>query len=342
MQSAMPFVPMVVHERAEPALGPSKPNKRLNIMLGVMVGLVFSVFLAFFIEYLDTSVKTLEDVESALQIPVLAVIPKGISVLSSQAADTPDAEAYRILRTNIEFNRRNAEDNAITIVSGGAGEGKSTTLFNLAYTFAQGGYNVLVVDADLRRPSQHYFFNVDNSLGLTDYLTSDLALEDVIVRTSLENLSFLPSGHLPKDAVGILNSQRMSDLIQELKSHFDLVFFDSPPILGVSDAAVLASEVDLTIMVVQHRRFPKSMLQRVKQSVQNVGGTMLGVVLNNVDIKNDRSYDYYTAYYDYYYSKKTGSSSKKSSVRTPAEKGKPVALAGAGSQKSSNPDSDEY
>lgn len=340
MQTAIPFVPMIVHERAEPAAYATKPNRRLNILLGVLIGSVFSVFLAFFIEYLDTSVKTLEDVESALQIPVLAVIPKGVSVLSSQAADTPDAEAYRILRTNIEFNRRNAEDNAITIVSGGAGEGKSTTLFNLAYTFAQGGYNVLVVDADLRRPSQHYFFNVDNSLGLTDYLTSDLNLEDVIVRTSLENLSFLPSGHLPKDAVGILNSQRMSDLIQELKSHFDLVFFDSPPILGVSDAAVLASEVDLTIMVVQHRRFPKSMLQRVKQSVQNVGGTLLGVVLNNVDIKNDRSYDYYTAYYDYYYSKKSTPGSKKAT--RPAETSKPGALAGAGTTKPGSSNSDQY
>jgi capsular exopolysaccharide synthesis family protein len=297
---------MIIHERAEPASSPGKPNLRLNLILGVAVGLVFSLFLAFFIEYLDTSVKSLEDVENALEVPVLGVIPKGISVLSSQSSDTPDAEAYRIIRTNIEFNRRSADDNAITLISGGAGEGKSTTLFNLAYTFAQGGYNVLVVDADLRRPAQHHFFNVDNTVGLTDYLTSDLSLEDVIVRTSLDNLSFMPSGHLPKDAVGILNSQRMSDMIAELKQHFDLVFFDSPPILGVSDASVLSSEVDLTVMVVQHRRFPKSMLQRVKNSVLNVGGTLLGVVLNNVDIKNDKSYDYYTAYYDYYYSKKRG------------------------------------
>ncbi len=302
MQTAIPFVPMLIHERGEVPIVPSSPNTRLNILVGVVVGLVFALFLAFFIEYLDTSVKTLEDVENALQVPVLGVIPKGISILSSQSADTPDAEAHRIIRTNIEFNRRHADDNAITIVSGGAGEGKSTTLFNLAYTFAQGGYNVLVVDADLRRPAQHHFFNVDNSVGLTDFLTSDLSLEDVIVRTSLDNLSFLPSGPLPKDAVGILNSQRMSDLIAELKQHFDLVFFDSPPILGVSDAAVLSSEVDLTVMVVQHRRFPKSMLQRVKNSVVNVGGTLLGVILNNVDVKNDRSYDYYTAYYDYYYS----------------------------------------
>jgi capsular exopolysaccharide synthesis family protein len=306
MQTAIPFVPMIIHERAEPASSPGKPNLRLNLVLGVAVGLVFSLFLAFFIEYLDTSVKSLEDVENALEVPVLGVIPKGISVLSSQSSDTPDAEAYRIIRTNIEFNRRSADDNAITLISGGAGEGKSTTLFNLAYTFAQGGYNVLVVDADLRRPAQHHFFNVDNTVGLTDYLTSDLSLEDVIVRTSLDNLSFMPSGHLPKDAVGILNSQRMSDMIAELKQHFDLVFFDSPPILGVSDASVLSSEVDLTVMVVQHRRFPKSMLQRVKNSVLNVGGTLLGVVLNNVDIKNDKSYDYYTAYYDYYYSKKRG------------------------------------
>jgi Mrp family chromosome partitioning ATPase len=101
--------------------------------------------------------------------------------------------------------------------------------------------------------------------------------------------------------VGILNSQRMLDMIQDAKSRFDIVFFDSPPILGVSDASVLSSEVDLTIIVVQHRRFPKSMLQRVKLAVDNVGGKTLGVVLNNVDVRHDQSYEYYTSYYNYYH-----------------------------------------
>jgi capsular exopolysaccharide synthesis family protein len=213
---------------------------------------------------------------------------------------SPDAEAYRILRTNIEFNRKNPEDNAITIVSGGAGEGKSTTLVNLAYICAQGGYTTLMIDADLRRPRLHTFFDINNSVGLTNFLTTELMLEDVILQTPVDNLYFMPSGILPADAAGILNSRRMSELIQDVKQRFDLVLVDSPPILGVSDASVLASEVDLTMIVVQHRKLPRNMLMRVKQAVENVGGNVIGVVLNNVDVRSDSQYQYYTSYYTYY------------------------------------------
>jgi capsular exopolysaccharide synthesis family protein len=196
----------------------------------------------------------------------------------------------------------------VTFVSGGAGEGKSTTLANLAFTFAQGGYNTLIVDADLRRPSQHRMFGVDNDKGLTDFLTSDLDLEDVVQTTSLPGLFLLPSGRLPSDAVGVLNSQRMMDLVAQVRTRFDIVFFDSPPILGVSDASVLVRALDLTIIVVQHRRFPRAMLQRVKQAVQNVGGNILGVVLNNVDVRHDQYYEYYTNYYNYYYTPRAADS----------------------------------
>jgi capsular exopolysaccharide synthesis family protein len=131
-------------------------------------------------------------------------------------------------------------------------------------------------------------------------------LEQVIMPTGVDNLSLLPSGILPSDAVGILNSQRMSDTIAELKKRYDIVFFDSPPILGVSDASVIASEVDQTVIVVQHRRFPRAMLTRVKQAILGVGGTLLGVVLNNVDLKHDQNYYYYTNYYGYYSPTDTG------------------------------------
>jgi capsular exopolysaccharide synthesis family protein len=269
--------------------------------LAVLVGLIVGVGLAFFIEYLDTSVKTLEDVEKFLGVPVLAVIPKNVELLIKHVGEeSPDAEAFRILRTNIEFNRKNPDANTLTVISGGPGEGKSTTLCNLAYTCAKGGYNVLLVDADLRRPSQHRNFEVENTVGLTDYLTGNAPFENFVQPTKLKNLSFIPSGILPADSVGILNSQRMSDLIFKAKRQYDLVFLDSPPILGVSDGSVIASEVDLTVMVIEHRRFPRSMLQRVKSAVANVGGTLLGVVLNKVDTKHDQGYQYYTNYYDYY------------------------------------------
>ncbi len=300
MELAMPRVAVSVKQVAEPPSTAARPRVGLNLMLGTLVGLVVGLGLAFFIEYLDTSVKTMEDVESLLGVPVLAIIPKNIRLLHKEAGDSPDAEAYRILRTNIEFNRKNPQANTLSLVSGGPGEGKSTTIANLAFICAQGGYSTLVVDADLRRPVQHDLFDVDNNKGLTNYLSTEMKLDEVILPTTIENLSILPSGILPSDAVGILNSQRMSDMISELKLRYDVVFFDSPPMLGVSDASVLASEVDQTIIVVQHRRFPRAMLSRVKQAILGVGGTVLGVVLNNVDLKHDQNYYYYTNYYGYY------------------------------------------
>jgi len=142
-------------------------------------------------------------------------------------------------------------------------------------------------------------------------------LEEVVHLTKLDNLYLMTSGQMPSDAVGVLNSQRMVELIEEVKGRFDIIFFDSPPILGVSDASVLSSAMDLTIIVVQHRRFPRAMLQRVKQSITNVGGTILGVVLNNVDVRHDHYYEYYTSYYNYYH--KAGRKDKKPAATKPKQ-----------------------
>jgi capsular exopolysaccharide synthesis family protein len=311
MQRTMPQSPATIWEKAEVSDFPAKPKVGQNMAIAVAVGLALGVGLAFLIEYLDTSVKTMQDIEAALGVPVLAVIPRDVPILKDAPPDCPDAEGYRIMRTNIEFNRKSPDANSLTIVSGGMGEGKSTTLNNLAFTFARGGYKTLIVDADLRRPSQHRFFGASNEKGMTDYLTSDVPLDPLIIQTDIDNLSLLPSGRLPIDAVGILNSQRMLDLINTVKRSYDMVFFDSPPILGVSDASVLASSVDLTIVVVQHRRFPKSMLLRVKQNLTNVNARIVGCVLNNTDIRHDEYYEYYTSYYQYYNPQQSSNTGKK-------------------------------
>jgi succinoglycan biosynthesis transport protein ExoP len=300
MELAMPRVAVSVKQKAEPPSAPARPRVGLNLMVGMLAGLLLGIGLAFFIEYLDTSVKTMEDVENLLGVPVLAIIPKAIRLLHKEPGDSPDAEAYRILRTNIEFNRKNPQANTISLVSGGPGEGKSTTIANLAFICAQGGYSTLIVDADLRRPVQHELFDINNNKGLTNYLTTEIPLEDVIVPTMVENLSILPSV-LPSDAVGILNSQRMSDMIAELKLRYDIIFFDSPPMLGVSDASVPASEVDQTVIVVQHRPFPARHVH--SREAGNPWGwrDRSGGCAKQCRLKHDQNYYYYRSYYGYYH-----------------------------------------
>src|SRR6202000_2600606 len=290
----------------DPAVPENKavsPNKPLNIILGVVIGLVVGVGLAFFIEYLDTSVKTIDDVERTLQAPVLGVIPQNIGLIMNEGAESPHAEAYRVLRTNILFSRKDDKLNTVVVVSAGAGEGKSTTAFNLATIFAQNGSRVLVVDSDLRRPTLHKMINVTNSLGLTNYLLKQNTLDEVVQTTKVPTLHVLASGKLPSSSLGILSSAQMKDLISELKQRYDFVFFDSPPIMGVSDASILASEVDMTLQVIQYRRYPQPMNIRAKQLIEKVGGNLIGIVLNNINMSQDESYYYYSGYYHDYYSK---------------------------------------
>lgn len=291
-----------ITERATPPDRPERPNKALNITLGIIFGLLIGIGLAFFIEYLDTSVKTIDDVERALQTPVLGVIPQNVGLLIEQGPDSAHAEAYRVLRTNLLFSRKDERLNTICVVSAGAGEGKSTTAINLATVFAMAGDRVVLVDSDFRRPTLHKLLGVSNKVGLTDYLFREKSLEEVTLPTKLETLSFIPSGRISSSALGLLSSHQMKALIAELKRQYDFVFFDSPPIIGVSDAAILASEVDLTLQVIQYRRYPQPMYLRAKQIIEKVGGNLIGIVLNNINIAQDESYYYYSGYYhDYYY-----------------------------------------
>lgn len=306
---------------AQEANRPVSPNLYLNISLGVVVGLIMGLGLAFFIEYLDTSVKTIDDVERALQAPVLGVIPQNVGSLLDEGPDSPHAEAYRVLRTNMLFARKSQEGRTITVVSGGAGEGKSTTIFNLAIIFAQNGAKVLLVDSDLRRPSLHKLLNVSNSLGLTNFLLKQNKIEEVIQTTNIPTLHFLPSGKLPSSSLGILNSAQMREFIRQAREIYDFVFFDSPPIMGVSDASILASEVDMALLVIQYRKYPQVMTIRAKQMVEKVGGNLMGVVLNNINISQDSYYYYYSGYYYDYYSKHDDSTEPKAGGKSGSKGG---------------------
>jgi capsular exopolysaccharide synthesis family protein len=313
---------VTVVTRAEPGILPVRPKKALYIAISVIVGLVVGIGLAFFIEYLDTSVKTIDDVERALQSPVLGVVPQNVGIMLDEGPEGPHAEAYRVLRTNLLFARKEETWNTLTVVSAGAGEGKSTTLFNLATVFAQHGDRVLIVDSDLRRPSLHKLLKLSNSTGLTNVLLKQSTLDQVIQKTSLATLDFIPSGRLPSSSMGILNSTQMRDLVRELKQRYDFIFFDSPPIMGVSDASILASEVDMAVQVIQYRRYPQLMTIRAKQMIEKVGGRLLGLVLNNINVAQDESYYYYSGYhYDYYYSRRAGDDEDDDSAKVARQKG---------------------
>ncbi len=302
---ALPKNSMVqITDAAEPGKAPVKPNKTVNIVLGLVFGLIMGIGLAFFIEYLDTSVKTIDDVERTFQAPVLGVIPQNIGYLIDEGSESKHAEAYRVLRTNLLFSRKDEKLNTIVVVSAGAGEGKSTTTINLATVFAQAGNRVLVVDSDLRRPTLHKHFKVANNLGLTNYLLKQNKLIELVQTTAVPGLDFMASGRLPNSSMGILGSAQMKEMIAELKQRYDFIFFDSPPILGVSDASILASEVDLVMQVIQYRRYPQPMTIRAKQMIEKVGGNFVGMVLNNINMSQDEGYYYYSGYYhDYYYSR---------------------------------------
>lgn len=296
----VPRTPVDIVDRAEPSFRHVSPRFTLNILLSVVIGLMAGIGLAYFIEYLDTSVKTVEDVERHLALPVLGIIPQKVSPLNQEGPNSPHAEAYRVLRTNLRFARKGTSGGAYSVVSGGVGEGKSTTLFNLAYVSALMGDKVLIVDSDLRRPVQHTMLGTSNNVGLTNVLLRGMPVEDAIKPTDIENLHFLPSGRLPHSLIGVLDSHRIRELVETLKDRYDYVFFDSPPIIGVSDASVIASEMDGTLLIVQYRKYPRDISARARRILDNVGANAMGVVLNNINIMRDDYYYYYHSYYSYY------------------------------------------
>lgn len=296
-------IPRTMVEIVEPARPPDEdepvsPNFLLNVVLSLLLGLSSGVGLAFFIEYLDTSVKTIEDVERFLGVTVLGVVPQKVRPFVEKGAEAGHAEAYRVLRTNIQFSKNLKGGKTFCVTSGSVGEGKSLTLFNLAYVYAQLGDRVLIVDSDLHRPRQHKILGVSNAEGLANVLVGAKPLDECIMETQVERLSFLPSGKLATGVHGLLDTLKMREVVQTLRERYDFVFFDSPPMMGVSDASLLVREMDGVLLVVQHRKYSRSVSSRAKDMVINVGGNLVGVVLNNINISRDRYY--YYQHYNYY------------------------------------------
>ncbi|RXJ02263.1 polysaccharide biosynthesis tyrosine autokinase [Anaerobacillus alkaliphilus] len=222
--------------------------------------------------------------------------PKRRSLITHLRPKSPIAEQYRTIRTNIQFSSLDQEVRTIVITSTGPGEGKSTTAANLAVVLAQQGKNVLLVDADLRKPTAHYTFGQVNTFGLTNVLTKQSELKAVVLETDVANLSLLTSGPIPPNPAELLASASMDELIQEALQHFDTVVFDTPPVMAVTDAQVLANKADGAVLVVASGKTEKEGAVKAKELLVSAKAKLLGVVLNRKETKQS---DYY-----YYYGKK--------------------------------------
>lgn len=289
-----------VVEPAHPNFDPVRPRTTLNTLLAVIVGTMLAVGVAFLMEYLNDRIRSGDEVEQLTGLPVLAAIAriKGIpipaQIVSSGGGRSPIAESYRMLRANIEFSAVDRTIRTLLVTSSSPGEGKSTTVSNLATTMALAGQRVIVVDADLRRPTQHAYFQLPNEHGLTNALLREgNDYSDCLLTTNVHNLRVMPSGPLPPNPAELLGSQRMAHLVASLKQQADVIVFDSPPVLSVVDAALLAHSTDATLMVVQSEATRAGALTRAREQLAQAGVRLIGSVFNKVAKARDGYYYYY-------------------------------------------------
>lgn len=293
---------------AEPATVPQipiRPRTTTNTLLAAVVGAMLALGTAFLIEYLDDTVKSPDDISRVSGLSPLGAIARlkdtggARQLIAWLRTKAPEAEAYRTLRTNIQFSSVDKPVRTLMVTSSSPGEGKSTTTANLAVVMAQTGQKVIVVDTDLRRPVQHKVFGVPNNTGLTTaLLASDATLASSYLQpTEIENLSVLTSGPIPPNPSELLGSHRMKALVETLSQAADLVIFDSPPVLAVTDAVVLGRQVDGVLLVADAGKTREQALITAAGELQKVGANTLGVALNRLDTRRGGYYYYY-----YYYS----------------------------------------
>ncbi|MFB0565215.1 MAG: GumC family protein [Candidatus Aminicenantaceae bacterium] len=332
----------------EPASLPSspiKPDINFNIMIGLFSGLLIGLIMAFVVESFDTTIGRLDDIEELIQVPVLGVIPntsleKGKRGLKNKfikrkkisekdavqkklialfTPTSPVAEAYKSLRTHLDYIGDKKEGMSIVITSATPEEGKTQTVANLGIVLAQSGQKVLVVGADFRKPMIYRLFGLKKSPGLSEVLIGKLSWEKVVNNvtdillggfeyerilksTGIENLNIITCGENPPNPAELLNFPQFSDLVKELKQEYDVILFDSPPTLPVTDSAVLGTKTDGVILVYQAGRTPRQALIRAKTQLENVDAKIWGVVINNVkaDFMEDDTYYQRYRYYRYY------------------------------------------
>ncbi|MFN0084174.1 MAG: GumC family protein [Blastocatellia bacterium] len=327
-----------VIEPAEVPGSPVGPMRFRTILIGLLVSLVGGVGLALFLEYIDNTVKSVEDIVRVAQLPTLAVIPSINAITQKQLAvkrksneanengggggDASLApvgsplpgkpqklinldqlssvvEAYRMLRTSVLLSAAGNPPRTILFTSGQPGEGKTTTAINTAISLSQLGASVLLIDADLRRPTVHRVFKMNQTHGLSTYLSRQVDIDSLIQKIWVPNLSILPCGPIPPNPAELISSERMKDLLRQLTETYDHILIDSPPLTNVTDPVILSTMVDGVILVVQAGRSTRDLVRRARTELASVGAKIFGVVLNNLDVKRE-GYDSYLSTYGSY------------------------------------------
>lgn len=301
--------------------GPVGPQRNRNIMIAFLLSLAAGVGLAFLMDYLDDSVKSSDDIGRNLGLPTLALIPHHsitekrrlslvgkngttlapTTIVTLEERHSPMAEAYRHLRTSLLFSSAGKPPQTILVTSSQPSEGKTTTAINTAITLAQSDVDVVIIDCDLRRPRLHSYFDMENTQGLTNYLSGEPDTDHLIKRCKgLPKLRVITSGPIPPNPAELLSSDEMKKLLQFLKGRYKHVIIDSPPAISFTDAAILSTLVDGVVLVAMAGKSSMHLMRRFKQRLGNIGARIYGVVLNGIK-SNSIEYDYYgSGYYEYY------------------------------------------
>jgi len=293
---------LTVIEPAQLPYNPVSPDVKMNVLLAAVAGMILAFGAVLLLEYIDDTIKTTDDLTRWLGLTALGSVMRirGKNYKDKMAiAHTPFSpigEAYRLIRTNIKFMAVDNPAQLIVCTSANPTEGKSTTVANLAVVMAQSDLRTIIIDADLRQPTMHKIFRVPNASGLTDLLLSPNGkIEDQLINTGYDNLQIIPSGPLPPNSSEILGSRRMASLLEELRSVADVVIFDTPPVLAVTDSSVLSTQVDGVVFVTKAASTRHRDLKEAVNRIQRVGGHCLGVVLNQLSGMGGSHY-----YYSYY------------------------------------------